>query len=97
MICKWLRLPRFEECFLSVNLRFNTKAVSFERSAAKGTNSLVLRATDQTTVSASEELLACGSSRIWREQPGGPRHGSDIRNLHRYKRAVTLNLKDPEY
>lgn len=29
------------------------------------------------------------------EQPGGPRHGSDFQNLHRNKRAVTLNLKDP--
>ena len=30
------------------------------------------------------------------EQPGGPRHGSDFQNLHRNKRAMTLNLKDPE-
>ena len=29
------------------------------------------------------------------EQPGGPRHGSDFQNLHRNKRAMTLNLKDP--
>ncbi|MCK1321647.1 MULTISPECIES: CoA transferase [unclassified Bradyrhizobium] len=28
------------------------------------------------------------------EQPGGPRRGSDFQNLHRNKRAVTLNLKD---
>ena len=28
------------------------------------------------------------------EQPGGPRHGSDFQNLHRNKRAMTLNLKD---
>jgi len=26
---------------------------------------------------------------------GGPRHGSDFQNLHRNKRAITLNLKDP--
>src|SRR6187397_1957489 len=30
------------------------------------------------------------------EQPGGPRHGSDFQNLHRNKRALTLNLKDPK-
>ena len=30
------------------------------------------------------------------EQPGGPRSGSDFQNLHRNKRAMTLNLKDPE-
>ena len=30
------------------------------------------------------------------EQPGGPRHGSDFQNLHRNKRAMTLNLKDPQ-
>ena len=30
------------------------------------------------------------------EQPGGPRHGSDFHNLHRNKRAMTLNLKDPK-
>ena len=30
------------------------------------------------------------------EQPGGPRHGSDFQNLHRNKRAMTLNLKKPE-
>ena len=30
------------------------------------------------------------------EQPGGPRRGSDFQNLHRNKRAMTLNLKDPE-
>ena len=30
------------------------------------------------------------------EQPGGPRQGSDFQNLHRNKRAMTLNLKDPE-
>ena len=29
------------------------------------------------------------------EQPGGPRSGSDFQNLHRNKRAMTLNLKDP--
>ena len=29
------------------------------------------------------------------EQLGGPRHGSDFQNLHRNKRAMTLNLKDP--
>src|SRR5260370_3831039 len=28
------------------------------------------------------------------ERPGGPRHGSDFQNLHRNKRAMTLNLKD---
>ena len=30
------------------------------------------------------------------EQPGGPRSGSDFQNLHRNKRAMTLNLKDPQ-
>ncbi len=30
------------------------------------------------------------------EQPGGPRHGPDFQNLHRNKRAITLNLKDPK-
>ena len=30
------------------------------------------------------------------EQLGGPRHGSDFQNLHRNKRAMTLNLKDPK-
>src|SRR5260370_24799683 len=30
------------------------------------------------------------------EQPGGPRHGPDFQNLHRNKRALTLNLKDPK-
>ncbi|WP_322513826.1 CoA transferase [Rhodopseudomonas palustris] len=30
------------------------------------------------------------------EQPGGPRHGSDFQNLHRNKRAMTLDLKQPE-
>src|SRR3954464_8904996 len=29
------------------------------------------------------------------EQPGGPREGSDFQNLHRNKRAMSLNLKDP--
>ncbi|MET3970169.1 CoA transferase [Bradyrhizobium sp. S3.9.1] len=28
------------------------------------------------------------------EQPGGPRRGSDFQNLHRNKRAMSLNLKD---
>src|SRR5258708_37797404 len=27
---------------------------------------------------------------------GGPRHGPDFQNLHRNKRSMTLNLKDPE-
>jgi formyl-CoA transferase len=27
---------------------------------------------------------------------GGPRHGSDFQNLHRNKRSITLNLKEPE-
>lgn len=27
---------------------------------------------------------------------GGPRHGSDFQNLHRNKRSLTLNLKEPE-
>ena len=30
------------------------------------------------------------------EQLGGPRHGSDFQNLHRNKRAISLNLKKPE-
>ncbi len=30
------------------------------------------------------------------EQPGGPRSGSDFQNLHRNKRAMTLNLKHPD-
>src|ERR1700753_3322869 len=30
------------------------------------------------------------------EQAGGPRRGSDFQNLHRNKRAMTLNLKDPK-
>src|SRR5258708_15240638 len=30
------------------------------------------------------------------EQPGGPRQGSDFQNLHRNKRATSLNLKDPK-
>src|SRR3954463_7847685 len=30
------------------------------------------------------------------EAPGGPREGSDFQNLHRNKRAITLNLKSPE-
>jgi crotonobetainyl-CoA:carnitine CoA-transferase CaiB-like acyl-CoA transferase len=30
------------------------------------------------------------------EQPDGPRHGSDFQNLHRNKRAMALNLKDPK-
>src|ERR1700730_4110260 len=29
------------------------------------------------------------------EQPGEPRHGSDFQNLHRNKRAMALNLKEP--
>src|SRR5260370_14364000 len=29
------------------------------------------------------------------EQMGGPRQGSDFQNLHRNKRAMTLNLKGP--
>ena len=28
------------------------------------------------------------------EQLGGPRHGADFQNLHRNKRAMSLNLKD---
>jgi crotonobetainyl-CoA:carnitine CoA-transferase CaiB-like acyl-CoA transferase len=31
-----------------------------------------------------------------KEQPGGPRHGADFQNLHRNKRAMSLNLKDPK-
>jgi len=30
------------------------------------------------------------------EQLGGPRHGPDFQNLHRNKRAISLNLKDPK-
>jgi len=30
------------------------------------------------------------------EPVGGPRHGPDFQNLHRNKRAITLNLKDPK-
>ena len=30
------------------------------------------------------------------EQLGGPRRGSDFQNLHRNKRAISLNLKDPK-
>jgi formyl-CoA transferase len=30
------------------------------------------------------------------EALGGPRHGSDFQNLHRNKRSLTLNLKDPD-
>ena len=30
------------------------------------------------------------------EQLGGPRHGADFQNLHRNKRAISLNLKEPK-
>src|ERR1700757_140478 len=30
------------------------------------------------------------------ESMGGPRQGSDFQNLHRNKRAMSLNLKDPK-
>src|SRR3954470_13562857 len=30
------------------------------------------------------------------EQPGGPRQGSDLQNLHGNKRAMTLSLKSPK-
>ena len=30
------------------------------------------------------------------EGPGGPRDGPDFQNLHRNKRSITLNLKEPE-
>jgi crotonobetainyl-CoA:carnitine CoA-transferase CaiB-like acyl-CoA transferase len=30
------------------------------------------------------------------EAPGGPRQGPDFQNLHRNKRSITLNLKDPK-
>lgn len=30
------------------------------------------------------------------EGPGGPREGPDFQNIHRNKRAITLNLKSPE-
>lgn len=29
------------------------------------------------------------------EGPGGPREGPDFQNLHRNKRSLTLNLKEP--
>jgi len=38
-----------------------------------------------------DALLADGE-----EQMGGPRCGSDFQNLHRNRRAMTLNLKDPK-
>src|SRR3974390_2167333 len=30
------------------------------------------------------------------EAMGGPRHGPDFQNLHRNKRSLTLNLKEPD-
>ena len=30
------------------------------------------------------------------DAPGGPRHGPDFQNLHRNKRSITLNLKEPD-
>jgi crotonobetainyl-CoA:carnitine CoA-transferase CaiB-like acyl-CoA transferase len=30
------------------------------------------------------------------EPPGGPRHGPDFQNLHRNKRSITLDLKQPD-
>ena len=30
------------------------------------------------------------------EDMGGPRHGPDFQNLHRNKRSITLNLKEPD-
>jgi formyl-CoA transferase len=51
------------------------------------------------------QLADWGASVIKIEQPealeagealGGPRHGSDFQNLHRNKRSLTLNLKDPD-
>src|SRR6266478_2222567 len=38
-----------------------------------------------------DALLADGE-----EQMGGPRRGADFQNLHRNKRAMSLNLKDPK-
>src|ERR1700745_1609964 len=43
-------------------------------------------------VNKIDALLEDGGS----ESLGGPRHGADFQNLHRNKRAITLNLKDPK-
>jgi formyl-CoA transferase len=54
---------------------------------------------------AVRQLADWGANVIKIEEPGqqdgdgGPfdrRHGSDFQNLHRNKRSITLNLKDPE-
>ncbi len=51
---------------------------------------------------AVRQLSDWGADTIWIEEPGnadgilGQRHGSDNQNLHRNKRGITLNLKDPE-
>ncbi|MEY9229376.1 crotonobetainyl-CoA:carnitine CoA-transferase CaiB-like acyl-CoA transferase [Bradyrhizobium japonicum] len=51
------------------------------RAAASGTGPTVIKIDVPTEDSGGE-------------QPGGPRWGSDFQNLHRNKRAMTLNLKD---
>lgn len=62
---------------------------------------------DLTRVRAGPTAVRCladwGANCIKVEMPpsagemdmGGPRHGPDFQNLHRNKRAMTLNLKDP--
>ena len=54
---------------------------------------------------AVRQLADWGANVIKIEEPGEPdgdggpfdrRHGSDFQNLHRNKRSITLNLKDPE-
>src|SRR6476469_9622252 len=50
------------------------------------------------------QLVDCGATAIKIEMPGGRtgdgmggnRHGFDFQNLHRNKRSLTLNLRDPE-
>jgi crotonobetainyl-CoA:carnitine CoA-transferase CaiB-like acyl-CoA transferase len=41
-------------------------------------------------------LDRCADGDAAGKQPGGPRHGANFQNLHRNKRAITLNLKDPK-
>ena len=50
---------------------------------------------------AARQLADWGADVIKIESPveldmGGPRHGPDFQNLHRNKRSMTLNLKEPE-
>src|SRR5918996_2296154 len=100
------RVARFSQTARSQRPPPETSAMPFPRASEALARFTVLDLTRVRSGPTAVRQLADWGANVIRiempegleagDPPGGPRHGPDFQNLHRNKRSITLNLKEPD-